>query len=140
MSVRAVEKGNKFLIGPNRDFSVCYFERNLLQIFVKKIVFGILDWWNYLMNHTYEDWRLGSLEIASEIWGRPFHVNCSDFQWDCFHLSQKIKVHEIFLAKDTRETFMCPIAELTWVSTQGLSLNFSCFCFETANFRMVPKN
>ena len=74
--------------------------------------------------NTYEDWRLGSLEIASKIWGRPFHVNCSDFQWDCFHLSQKIKVHEIFLAKDTRETFMCPIAELTWVFNSRVILGW----------------
>ena len=34
-------------------------------------------------------------------------------------------------------TFMCPIAELSWVSTQGRSLNFSCF--EAAHFRTVRK-
>ena len=99
-------------------FQFAILKRNHNKFSSKIRWFGIWDWWNYLMNQTYEDWRLGSLEIASKIWGRPFHVNCSDFQWDCFHLSQKIKVHEIFLAKDTRETFMCPIAEVTWVSTQ----------------------
>ena len=42
---------------------------------------------------------------------------------------------EVIFVKQTKVTFMCPISELTWVSTQGQYLIFSCL--EIANFRTV---
>ena len=50
--------------------------------------------------------------------------------------SRTRKGTEVIFVKQTKVRFMCPISELTWVSTQGQSL-ISFFCFEAANFRTV---
>ena len=51
--------------------------------------------------------------------------------------SRTRKGTEVIFVKQTKVRFMCPISELTWVSTQGQSLISFFFCFETANFRTV---